>query len=1221
MNSSHAISDSRLIRSLLAVAPLLFATETALAASGADGGFGYTWRDAAEGAIYDAVTPDPFQTANPANNGPIIGPVDLMMPNGFTFYGRNYTQVWIADNGWISFVAPAGNDSTPSPIPDPDGPSPMLAPFWTDLDCSSTTRDLMFYGPVPAVQGYMVSWGCLDSGGVQALRANLVLFPDGRIKFHYSSAAAIGAGVTIGIEAAPPPTDGIEIAAGGMVAPGVDITARYVIEFLPPPILPSECSSIPVNPCSTFNASLPASLPANILYYCGAGARYEAREAIHAFTLTQASTVDIRLTAGATTRFFLVGGCSERNCLRGPTTTTAIKLGAGTYHVIVDAPLQADEGPYTLAMTCTPLGASITCPTTVSGTTAGGTNSWTTYPCAPGVMLNGPETFYTLDLPALANVRATLDMPSANLDVLVLRPDYGEVTPSDCVAHGANGVVAWNAAPGEVVLAFDGVAGVSGSFSSTVTCDIALDCSSLAGSIDFGTGRVQEITGDSTTGANNVEVYNCNSGVLYDGPEVVYEVTLTQRGQIALYQVSGAAGLTFFFASDCNEGACVGFAGASSCATQLDPGTYYLIIDGENGAGGPFELQVMYEDIFNRWDVCELPQDPTMVTDTSSPYWHFSDGAFCIENPQSRNYPDGCTWAMYATVACGTSLHLPLYDCEGGHVRVFDIFRGEYVQLTALSQSGWFMQSDDIRWQDADCDGGSDPNWNEVVTDISFERPEGLCGVFRIEFPLNHSGFVWELYANCTGQQAPLFNIHDTLCTALADYTPLPNISLVSASAVSNCPQVDVTYTLRNDGCQDAIDFESSLLDDGAVVAVDVAPVVPAGQTITRTFSATFTPPTGFVTLELDTQNLTTECTEGSNIACGVQSGNELQELPGCAGVCIIVAQGTASPPRICAGSSTTIDGSTSSSSLCPGGILQYQLRGPGTFIPWQDSPTFTGISPAATGDFTLEVRCADPALRDTCVDTQRVSVEVDLPPAFPAAPVQALDIAPCNLGVQISWDFATWFGLARTGYYNIYRSEVSCADAVARTPLIVGLPDTQTSYTDVSTVGGRSYYYVVEAEDGTPGTVCSPRGPRNNGAVTRVDCNGGTCVLVTDNESAQPDLLPRVRTTLRAGGTDPGSGSPRYAEVYNYLEWQSDRPPSALAGEHFHVMRSDRPDSAFGRINEETPPLRNTFYDDFDADDPAGNTTLWHVWYYLLFTADACENDNSTVDSYRSRP
>ncbi|MEO0225426.1 MAG: T9SS type A sorting domain-containing protein, partial [candidate division WOR-3 bacterium] len=59
--------------------------------------------------------------------------VTIAMPFGFTYYGTRYTNLSICSNGWIAAGSTTDNDYTNSRIPDPDGPSAMIAINWDDL--------------------------------------------------------------------------------------------------------------------------------------------------------------------------------------------------------------------------------------------------------------------------------------------------------------------------------------------------------------------------------------------------------------------------------------------------------------------------------------------------------------------------------------------------------------------------------------------------------------------------------------------------------------------------------------------------------------------------------------------------------------------------------------------------------------------------------------------------------------------------------------------------------------------------------------------------------------------------------------------------------------------------------------------------------------------------------------------------------------------------------
>lgn len=1188
----------------LLILAIVAGTRPATAASGSDLGFGYTWRDRADGATYQVLVFDPtndtYTDVQIPDGGAPIGPIPLGFSGpGFPFYGAQYTQIWISEDGWISFTDPAGaSHPAGSSIPDPAGPAGMLAPFWTNLQVDQAGQ-FVRHGRVSASDAYRIQFTGALSGTTSAISWEVLLFADGRIKFQYSRALAIG-DATIGIENEAA-TDGIQIAAGGVVHPGFAIGASTAVEFLPRSLLGDRCGTIPVVACGTHAGTSPGP-GVNVTNYGCSTTRFAAQEALYNFTLATPSRVTVNLTAATALTTFLLSECNEYECIRGPATSYSVNLGSGTYTISVDGPSAADQGPFTLDITCAPLGPTISCGDTVAGTTSGAT-ILTNYPCAPGRSLSGPETYHELDIATTTNVRATLSGLTTDLDVLILRPQAGEITPASCIAWGDDGTVAWNATPGRYLILVDGFNRAAGSFTLEVSCRVDLDCSVIAGTIDLSAGGAATISGDNT-GTGRVQEYSCAPGLIHPGDEEIWQIIVPEDGQVAVHPTAGS-NHAYRILTGCNEGACVSGTG-SDCTATLPAGTHYLVVDSTDG-GSPYEASVVFDRWFNPWRSCENPEAPTTITDTSSAEWHFNDGAFCIEDPNSINHPDGCTFAMYLTANCGTALHIPLYDVEGGHLRVFDVFRGEYVYLIAQSPR-WRQEGTEIQWQDPDCSTGLDPRWNEVVTDIFFERPEGLCGIFRLEF-INHSGFVWDLYSNCTGSGEPGFMIHDSLCRALADYSPLPNVSLVDATAVHDCPDMTVTYTLRNDGCAPVRDFPVQVLDGGIVVATDIVPILDPGET-TRVFSMTFpSTPTSGVAVSVDALTSVLECNEAPGSGCNVTSGTEIIPLVDCGDTCQVVARGEASAPATCEGGTVSIDASSSLSSLCPGGILEYQLRWPGGSRPWQSSPDFAGLNPADDTNYSLDVRCADPLLRDVCVDGTDIPVDVSFPPLLDPASVIARDDAPCNRGISVTWDPATFRGRTGSGTYAVYRSTVSCADAVANLPIAWLLTD--TTFRDTSTVEGTTYFYVVEAEDDEPDSPCVPQGATRRGAATRVEANGGACVAIGDAATPRTDLLPRVGGTLRLGGTDAG-GARRYGQDFVDLRWGSDRPPDALAGEHFHVLRSDVPDTAFALQTTDSPPISAGAFTDAAAAQPDDAT---YVWHYLVYSADACENENRTED------
>src|SRR5204862_3610536 len=132
-----------------------------------------------------------------------------------------------------------------------------------------------------------------DPATAAAVNIDLLLFPDGRIKFEYRTDVSMAL-ATVGIEYAGG-TDGIELLAAGTSLPGVALTAGEVIEFLPPPELAGACTTAPALTCGRTNGASPPPGPNALGYSCGAGT-YSAQEMAYSITLTEPTRLDLTLT-------------------------------------------------------------------------------------------------------------------------------------------------------------------------------------------------------------------------------------------------------------------------------------------------------------------------------------------------------------------------------------------------------------------------------------------------------------------------------------------------------------------------------------------------------------------------------------------------------------------------------------------------------------------------------------------------------------------------------------------------------------------------------------------------------------------------------------------------------------------------------------------------------------------------------------------------------------
>ena len=177
-----------------------------------------------------------------------------------------------------------------------------------------------------------------------------------------------------------------------------------------------------------------------------------------------------------------------------------------------------------------------------------------------------------------------------------------------------------------------------------------------------------------------------------------------------------------------------------------------------------------------------------------------------------------------------------------------------------------------------------------------------------------------------------------------------------------------------------------------------------------------------------------------------------------------------------CEGEMTVLD--ASGSTPCGGEGLVYRwLDGAVELCPPSSDPTCPWVA-AEGADLVVEVSCDMSA---TCTDSARPTVSVELPPLF--ADFEADDRTPCGDGVLLTWDDAIFRGPGGLGTYSVFRSELSCADALLQPPLATGLSANQ--YRDFGTMPGRAYDYVVLAENAEPAVACPLQGPLGGAAAT----------------------------------------------------------------------------------------------------------------------------------------
>jgi hypothetical protein len=194
--------------------------------------------------------------------------------------------------------------------------------------------------------------------------------------------------------------------------------------------------------------------------------------------------------------------------------------------------------------------------------------------------------------------------------------------------------------------------------------------------------------------------------------------------------------------------------------------------------------------------------------------------------------------------------------------------------------------------------------------------------------------------------------------------------------------------------------------------------------------------------------------------------------------------------------------------------------------------------------------------------------------PTF-AGVLSAVDDDSCvDSGVTLTWSEAPAWGTGTTGSYAIYRDTQAGFEPGPGNLLAAGIDG--TSWTDPTPPSGVTLYYAVRAENDE---TCAA-GPANGGVM---DVNLVYATAINDTVQPPPGA---VGNTLHVA---------RVNRAHTRLTW-TPAPGAAV----YHVYRSPSPDDGFSAIASPADAL---------FEDP-GAMTDGQDWYYLVRSADACDNE-----------
>jgi YVTN family beta-propeller protein len=94
---------------------------------------GYVYVDSDEigGPAYDLIDISSTGTAIQLGNNAVSSAIDLTFP--FNFFGVDYTQIYVSDNGYVSFLSGQTSQPTAGTIPSRVAPNAIIAGWWGDL--------------------------------------------------------------------------------------------------------------------------------------------------------------------------------------------------------------------------------------------------------------------------------------------------------------------------------------------------------------------------------------------------------------------------------------------------------------------------------------------------------------------------------------------------------------------------------------------------------------------------------------------------------------------------------------------------------------------------------------------------------------------------------------------------------------------------------------------------------------------------------------------------------------------------------------------------------------------------------------------------------------------------------------------------------------------------------------------------------------------------------
>lgn len=254
-------------------------------------------------------------------------------------------------------------------------------------------------------------------------------------------------------------------------------------------------------------------------------------------------------------------------------------------------------------------------------TSVGAGNQIISYPGFTSAQMLGPDRVYVFQKTTAGDIQIGLEImtPGLDMDLFLLRGDCNNLvcvaasTTSNTVTNN-EGIVLRDAPLGTYYIIVDQQhVGPGGDYHLELSCGY-LDCTEVVPLI---CGEVYH--GTNANGNDDVSLYSCGNvlNVENNGPEIVHTFTLTEAGTVAIDLTGLSANLELFLLSSCDRGSCMAYSQNAGTANEqivrpLAAGTYYIVVDGYNGAISNYNLTVSCGG-----QSCQLSYVPTGTIDAS----------------------------------------------------------------------------------------------------------------------------------------------------------------------------------------------------------------------------------------------------------------------------------------------------------------------------------------------------------------------------------------------------------------------------------------------------------------------------------------------------------------------------------------------------------------------------------------------------------------------------